>query len=309
MRSEKTRLKSKSEAATAVPAAEEPVTEQQQANVGSPRRKEQAAVIEVDATASGPESASSVAVAAVLPGPPTSGPSATAPRPVRARQRSLVAREAPINGRSFASRSTSAPPASSSQVSRFPILDKDLQAVTKRNTMRNEVYFCAITRNLVRRDGPRPPSPTSKIRTVADREEEDRRIDREARAKRRDRSKSRDDTEDEETSMPPTPVQPLKHVRGPGEEEDYETPARGAKRGRRSHLTNASSGSPSVKGVRRKRSRPEIGPSGKSVRWDKGLVLLADGQREMSDGAGATTAQLKSCLSAKCKVGSFVVGY
>lgn len=159
--------------------------------------------------------------------------------------------------------------------------------------MRNEVYFCAITRTVVRRDGPRPPSPTSKIRTVADREEEDRRISREERARRRDRTKSGDDTDDEMGEVEPLVF--TKHLRGPGDEEDYETPAKSGKRARKSSAVS----SPGTKGVRRKRSRPDV--SGKMVRWDKGLVILSDkGEtRGSSDGGDGS---LKSCIKEEKKM-------
>jgi hypothetical protein len=170
--------------------------------------------------------------------------------------------------------------------------------------MRNEVYFCAITRTIVRREGPRPPSPTSKIRTVADRKEDEKRISREERARRRDRCRSGDDTEDEEAqsehSMPAMLF--TKHVRGPGDEEDYETPARGNKRARKSQMTAGVSGSPTVgKGVRRKRSRPDV--SGKMVRWDKGLILLSDNLSARGGGsADDSQLQPKSCIKEDKKV-------
>jgi hypothetical protein len=154
--------------------------------------------------------------------------------------------------------------------------------------MRNEVYFCAITRTVVRRDGPRPPSPTSKIRTVADREEEDRRISREERARRRDRTKSGDDTDDEMEQAQPLVF--TKHLRGPGDEEDYETPAKSGKRARKSSAV----GSPGAKGVRRKRSRPDVG-GGKMVKWDKGLVILSD-RGEMRGSSDGDDGTLKSCI-------------
>lgn len=128
---------------------------------------------------------------------------------------------------------------------------KELKTTTDRNTMRNQVYLCAIDRQIVRVNGPRPPSPTSKIRTTADRDEEEKKQSREHRAKRRAR-------DSDETTGGDTPARPLiervERTRGPGEEEDWKTPARPAKKAK----------------IR----------DDKSVKWDKELVIIRD------DGSG-----------------------
>jgi hypothetical protein len=93
-----------------------------------------------------------------------------------------------------------------------------------------------------------------------------------------------------------------KHARGPGDEEDYETPARGNKRARKSQMTAGVAGSPIVgKGVRRKRSRPDV--PGKMVRWDKGLILLSDNLSARGGGsADGSQLQPKSCIKEDKKV-------
>jgi outer membrane scaffolding protein for murein synthesis (MipA/OmpV family) len=140
---------------------------------------------------------------------------------------------------------------------------------------------------------------------MADREEDERRISREQRARRRDRCKSGDDTDDDETaSLPISPVIFTKHVRGPGDEEDYETPAKLGKRSRKSQMTAGSAASPTVgKGVRRKRSRADV--SGKMVRWDKGLILLSgdgNGSIRTCGSRGDAESQPKSCIREEKKV-------
>ncbi|WOO86189.1 uncharacterized protein LOC62_07G009675 [Vanrija pseudolonga] len=135
--------------------------------------------------------------------------------------------------------------------------EKELKAATTRNTMRNQVYYCSIDRQIVRVPGPRPPSPGAKIRTAAEREEADRKIRREQRARRRNRG---DDESSEEEGTPlveRVPHQP----RAPGDEEDYTTPARPRKRLRVSDdeaedTSSASSG------------------DSRQVRWDKGLTVI-----------------------------------
>lgn len=124
---------------------------------------------------------------------------------------------------------------------------KELKTTTDRNTMRNQVYLCAIDRQIVRKNGPRPPSPTSKIRTTADRDEEEKKKSREHRAKRRAR-------DSDNTAAGDSPEQPriekVERLRGPGDDEDWRTPARPAK-------------------------KAKIGVD-KSVKWDKGLVIIRD---------------------------------
>lgn len=148
------------------------------------------------------------------------------------------------------------------QPDRLPLNPRQLQALTDANTLRNQTYLADLQRKVVRQHGPRPPSPSSKVRTMNEKSKEERAKEREARAERRRRrglgsnisASSEGDYGDPPSS--PTPDQqaieslpPAKHARGPGDEEDYETPVRHPK--------------PSV-------SDPS--KVAKTVKWDRGLA-------------------------------------
>ena len=154
--------------------------------------------------------------------------------------------------------------------------EKELKAATQRNTSKNEVYHCAIDRQIVRINAPRPPSPTSKIRTTADREESERKASRGERAQRRSKGSGGDESEDD---LPPL-VERIERTRGPGDEEDYSTPARPAKKTKVRH-------------------------GEKNVKWDRALVVIRDDGRPYSPPAGqerekprsqAQERELKSAL-------------
>jgi len=133
------------------------------------------------------------------------------------------------------------------------ISGKELKTTTERNTMRNQVYFCAIDRQIVHIPGPRPPSPTSKIRTTADRDEDNKKKSREHRAKRRGARESGASTE---AGSPERPIiQRIEQNRGPGDEEDWKTPARPSKKAK---------------------LREE-----KNVKWDRELVVIHDDGSEV----------------------------
>ncbi|WVQ84566.1 hypothetical protein IAT38_006720 [Cryptococcus sp. DSM 104549] len=159
--------------------------------------------------------------------------------------------------------------------------EKELKMATHRNTMRNQVYHCAIDRQIVRQPGPRPPSPTSKIRTTSERDESERKKGREARAKRRG------GVEDEEEEKPV--IEKRTQMRGPGEEEDFVTPARPAKR-----------------------AKTGAGGGGKSLKWDRDVTIIRDdgavragsGSRDEGEeeGGKAQEAVGKSCIKTKVQL-------
>ncbi|WRT70071.1 uncharacterized protein IL334_007065 [Kwoniella shivajii] len=122
--------------------------------------------------------------------------------------------------------------------------EKELKSTTHRNTIRNQVYHCAIDRQIVHQSGPRPPSPTSKIRTTAERNEEEKKLAREERAKRRKGQP------DEEDIVQPV-IEKLIQQRFQGDESDFETP---------------------VRPVKKVKTEKEI----KFVKWDKGLTVIRD---------------------------------
>jgi len=168
--------------------------------------------------------------------------------------------------------------------------EKELKSTTHHNTMRNQVYLCAIDRQIVRKTGPRPPSPTSKIRTTADRDEAEKNAGREARAKRRSRGSDGDTESDSEDDVHSSVVERLTHVRGPGDEDDYTTPARPAKKAKTAH--------------------EHEGPA-KSVKWDKGLVVIRphdgplEGSRPVSRSSTIEDKGSKGCLRDDAKVRSY----
>ncbi|KAG9040027.1 hypothetical protein FRB95_004499 [Tulasnella sp. JGI-2019a] len=104
---------------------------------------------------------------------------------------------------------------------------RELQALTTRNTTHNQRYFISLDRRVIKKDCPRPPSPSSKVRAAIPEEQLDKesaRLGRAERAKRRGLLEDEMDTEDAESN--PGGRTPTKHARGAGDEEDYETPKR-----------------------------------------------------------------------------------
>ncbi|KAG1890974.1 hypothetical protein F4604DRAFT_1913787 [Suillus subluteus] len=117
-----------------------------------------------------------------------------------------------------------------------------LQALTTSNTTKNQEIFAKLEREVIRKEGTRPESPAIKVRTISQKQREIRDRQRLERAERRAR-RSEDgpgssdcegaselgdqsilgfDKEHDENDG----VVWIKHRRGPGEVEDYETPVR-----------------------------------------------------------------------------------
>ncbi|KAF7338313.1 C3H1-type domain-containing protein [Mycena venus] len=118
-----------------------------------------------------------------------------------------------------------------------------LKALTSSNTTKNQKYLAAkLETEVVRKEGARPESPAVKIRTIAQREQDEKGMRRKERAARRARRSDDGFSENEGTSdagdespmdtdMDSSPVR--RHRLGPGDEEEYETPkVNGAKRAR-----------------------------------------------------------------------------
>ncbi|KAH7107837.1 hypothetical protein BKA62DRAFT_765204 [Auriculariales sp. MPI-PUGE-AT-0066] len=115
----------------------------------------------------------------------------------------------------------------------LPASANGLRALTSENTSKNEVWSVVeLETVIVRRAGPRPASPSTKTKTLADRKRDDAGRQRQLRAKRRVI-----DSDDEQV-IP-------RHMRGPGENEDYQTP---------------------------ERVRELFGARGRALRWDPDLV-------------------------------------
>jgi hypothetical protein len=144
--------------------------------------------------------------------------------------------------------------------------ERALRTATTRNTARNQVYLCTIDRKIVRVNGERPPSPSPGLRTTAERDAEEQKAGREARAKRRARAslgESEDDGEAADDEAPPVERAVLGR-RGPGDDEEYKTPARPTKRAK---IKNGSTSSNSS----------DDGRASKRVRWDEGLLIIHRG--------------------------------
>ncbi|KAG9101708.1 hypothetical protein FRC06_002718 [Ceratobasidium sp. 370] len=93
---------------------------------------------------------------------------------------------------------------------------KEVERLTRENTERNTVYACTLEMTEAFRDAPRPPSPTSRIRTKAQKAKEVERQERAERAQRR--SASRGDTLVETPEPRP--------VLAPGDDEVWESSER-----------------------------------------------------------------------------------
>ena len=108
-----------------------------------------------------------------------------------------------------------------------------LKTLTNNNTNRNQQYHATLEINTIRKPGNRPESPTIKLRTILEKQKEEQSRRRAERAKRRraDSSDSENegsgamDVDDSIVSGEGSPVS-RRHMRGPGDEEDYETPER-----------------------------------------------------------------------------------
>ncbi|KAG9017200.1 hypothetical protein FRB90_001369 [Tulasnella sp. 427] len=99
--------------------------------------------------------------------------------------------------------------------------DKELKSLTMKNTVRNQTYFVEIDLQVVRKDCPRPPSPSSRVRAaigIEEKEAEAKKRGRTERAKKRGLLEEEMDREEDES--------PSKHFLAPGDDEEYETPKR-----------------------------------------------------------------------------------
>ncbi|KAJ7219252.1 hypothetical protein GGX14DRAFT_435345 [Mycena pura] len=175
-----------------------------------------------------------------------------------------------------------------------------LKALTSLNTTKNQRYVAAkLETEVVRKEGKRPESPVMKIKTVAQREQEARGARRRERATRRARRSGDDGLSENEglsdggdssvvddTDMDSSPVR--RHQRGPGDEEDYETPM--------------------ASGVKRVRSESRSGEEGqaekKRVKWHGGLataVYLDEVEPRPWARPKENVAGLKGCLAPTAK--------
>ncbi|KAI9064367.1 hypothetical protein FKP32DRAFT_1591785 [Trametes sanguinea] len=122
-----------------------------------------------------------------------------------------------------------------------------LKTLTSANTIKNQQQVAVIKTEVIRKEGARPDSPTTKVRTALEKQREERTQQRKERAERRARRSGGDEAGDTSTAgdgqaaageaevdvdasfmsvdRDPEGV-PVRHRRGPGDEGDYETPPR-----------------------------------------------------------------------------------
>jgi hypothetical protein len=190
-----------------------------------------------------------------------------------------------------------------------------LKALTSSNTMRNQQYLVArLETEVVRVEGARPESPGIKVRTISQKQFEEKQKGRQERAERRARRSEEGPVETDGLSEPEdysgylnadegTPEkrdedgQLLRHRRGPGDEEDYETPDRSDSAEKR---------------MRFGESEEEMRVK-KRVKWDRGLskTVYLDELRPGERPRPGEIATKKGCLAPTAKVprSCFVLQY
>ncbi|THH11580.1 hypothetical protein EW146_g7984 [Bondarzewia mesenterica] len=163
-----------------------------------------------------------------------------------------------------------------------------LKALTTTNTEKNQQCVARLEKEIVRKNGSRPESPSTKVRTVLERQKEEKGRERKERAERRARRSTDGQTDQQDLSLMSSDDMaalgldglPLKHRLGAGDEGYYETPEK--------------------KSGEEERAR-------KRVKWDRGLfstIYLGDLEsastsRETS--IKPTTALQRGALSAASK--------
>lgn len=140
-----------------------------------------------------------------------------------------------------------------------------LKALTTSNTAKNQHNLVAVLETeVIRKPGNRPGSPSTSVKTIEEKRKLTQGQGRKERAERRARRSSEqllDDsslTSEDEESLPLGPDgRPLRHRRGAGDEEDYESPERAERPEKKARIGEAAE------------SGEEVGA--KTVRWDRGL--------------------------------------
>lgn len=179
-----------------------------------------------------------------------------------------------------------------------------LKSLTSANTTRNQTQVAELRTEIIRKEGSRPESPTTKVKTVAERQREEKVLQRQARAQRRAQrdgsigATDADGTDDDEsddtgdnTDMHVEGEVLLKHRRGPGEEEDYETPQRPERPMKRGRF-----------------EEEEEGREEKRVKWDRGLATTVwlDDSPPKSRRTPREELTKKGCLTPAAKVSLLV---
>ncbi|VDB82971.1 unnamed protein product [Peniophora sp. CBMAI 1063] len=139
-----------------------------------------------------------------------------------------------------------------------------LRALTTVNTTRNQNYGVAVlATEVVRKQGPRPESPQTKVRSLEEKRKEAAQRGRSERAARRARRQSGEDSTDDEGGADGAEEQSWaaeRHRLGAGDDEEYVTPEK-ARPAKRLKFDGTDSNEAAQVNVKRERR----------VRWDKGL--------------------------------------
>ncbi|KAI0082680.1 hypothetical protein K474DRAFT_1687780 [Panus rudis PR-1116 ss-1] len=145
-----------------------------------------------------------------------------------------------------------------------------LKSLTSANTKRNQEYIVELQTEVIRMQGKRPDSPTTKVKTALEKQKEERILQRQQRAERRARKtavmdESNDNIEVEPSGdisvadiEPDSNGDPERHVRGPGEDEDYVTPPRPERPSKKARFGSEGEG--------------ETERQEKRVKWNRGLA-------------------------------------
>ncbi|KIP09140.1 hypothetical protein PHLGIDRAFT_126585 [Phlebiopsis gigantea 11061_1 CR5-6] len=148
-----------------------------------------------------------------------------------------------------------------------------LKSLTTTNTQRNQKQVAEIQMEVVIKDGKRPDSPTTKVRTSLERQREELAQQRQERAERRARrsigegdsldADAAEQGDDADVNMSGAETggeePPRRHRRGPGEDEDFETPERPERPAKRTRLDDGQGENLESKNEKR-------------VKWDHGLA-------------------------------------
>ena len=158
----------------------------------------------------------------------------------------------------------------SAATSGLPADAASLRQLTNKHTEHNQVYaFSVVETQVILKEGKRPPSPTTRVKTMLEKRKQDEsgdkaRGERAARRAERREGGSLDGVSEASGSAAASEIGNFeddeespakKHPRGPGEEEDYETPMRRTKRAREEDSESDS----------------DAGRGKKRVKWDKEL--------------------------------------
>lgn len=189
-----------------------------------------------------------------------------------------------------------------------------LRTLTDSNTTKNKEYLTALLQTeVIRREGARPESPGMNVKSVMQKEQEARTKERAERAERRakrdakDKDKNKmgdenngasegeDENENENDGWDSSPTpNSRKHVWGPGDEEDYETPLRPMKRLRIDDVADDQG-----------QAEAEAEAEEKRVKWDRGLysqIYLDEIQPRSTHARIAQESIKKGCLAPTAKV-------